>query len=246
MNNIERLDWDSKFFKIEVGRLLLKKDDVFDPIKFKEVAKENFDLIYVFAYEHLLSHTNIKSADLDLVDVMMTMSMPFDKDLFVDSKYVFRNDLSKDELNESYEIAENTSSVSRFFTEEKIGPEKTKLLYRKWVDNAMKKSFSDGMFLVKENNSVVGINLIKVDQKKKEGIVSLIGVNPNYKRLGLGKKLWEQAFGFFSNETEITKVKTSFSLNNTESFNFHLKIGLNKIEEIKYIYHYRKNDDSIQ
>jgi len=53
--------------------------------------------------------------------------------------------------------------------------------------------------------------------------------------------LWEQSFGYWANESKIKICKVPFSIQNLESFNFHLKMGFNKTEEIKYIYHYRNN-----
>ena len=241
MKQIEKLDWDSDFFKIRVGKFLIVNEEEFDPIVFKKEAEQKFDLIYVLSYQKMLSQEKINLANLDLVDIIMTMSKPFKKNEFKKNDYNFRNNLSVNELNDCYEIAEITSVVSRFFDENLIGPKMTKLLYRKWIDNALNNSFSDGMFLIKENNSVIGIHLVKVDKKNKEGIFTLTGVNPNYKRLGLGRKLWEQSFGYFSNETDIEIIKSPFSIKNLDSFNFHLKMGFNKVEEIKYIYHFRNN-----
>ena len=241
MKQIEKLDWDSDFFKIRVGKFLIVNEEEFDPIVFKKEAEQKFDLIYVLSYQKMLSQEKINLANLDLVDIIMTMSKPFKKNEFKKNDYNFRNNLSENELNDCYEIAETTSVVSRFFDENLIGPKMTKLLYRKWIDNALNNSFSDGMFLIKENNSVIGIHLVKVDKKNKEGIFTLTGVNPNYKRLGLGRKLWEQSFGYFSNETDIEIIKSPFSIKNLDSFNFHLKMGFNKVEEIKYIYHFRNN-----
>ena len=123
--------------------------------------------------------------------------------------------------------------------EAKIGPAKTRELYRKWIDNAINKSFADGLFLFKNDESVEGVSVIKTDEKNKIGYCSMNGVNANFKGHGIGKNLWQQACGYWATEKKITLCKVSFSLQNPESFNFHLRLGFNKIEEIKYIYHFR-------
>ena len=239
MKQIERLDWDSDFFKIRIGRVLLNNETNLEPISFLKEAKLNFDLVYVFSYQKMLSFETVFLSNLDLVDVMITMSMPFDKKLHTEKKYNFKNYLTQEEIIQCHNIAEQTSTVSRFYDEILIGPEKTKMLYRKWIDNGVNNSLSDGIFLFKEANSIVGIHLIKVDEKV--GLFTLTGVNSSNKRAGVGRNLWNQAFGFFSNETNIDLIKSPFSFKNTDSFNFHLKMGFNKIEEIKYIYHFRNN-----
>ena len=97
------------------------------------------------------------------------------------------------------------------------------------------------MFLEKNDGCISGIHLIKTDEKNMIVHCSLIGVNTFIRGKGIGKNLWNQAFGYWANEKEIKYCQVPFSLQNMASFNFHLKIGFNKVEEIKYIYHFRNN-----
>ena len=239
MKQVTKLDWDSDFFEKRIGKVLITDENDFDGLLFNEEANGDFDLIYVFSHDKMLSNKNVVLCNLDLVDIMITMSMPFNPDLFKDKEYDFKTSISDKELKECYEISEQTSIVSRFYDEKMIGPKKTKKLYRKWIDNAFTKSFSDGIFVAKESNIIKGIHLIKVDNANKVGYFTLTGVNQNNKKAGFGRKLWEQSFGFFANETDINIIKSPFSQKNLDSFNFHLKMGFNKLEEVKYVYHYR-------
>jgi ribosomal protein S18 acetylase RimI-like enzyme len=94
--------------------------------------------------------------------------------------------------------------------------------------------------LEKNNDDVIGIHLIKTDLINRIGHCSIIGVLDGTKGSGIGSKLWDQALGYWSKDG-INKCMVPFSLQNLPSFNFHLKIGFNKAEEVKNIYHYRKN-----
>lgn len=241
MSLIEHLIWDSNFFELNIGRYIIDDERYFDPIKFQEEAKNNYDLVYVFSFQNMISSSKAFDANLDLVDIMLTMSMPFTKNNYSHNGFDCRTSLTKDEINGCYEIAEQTSVVSRFYNEPLIGPEKAKALYRKWIDNSLNKSFGDGILIEKSNEIITGIHTIKTDYGEKTGFCSLIGVNKDYKGLGIGKNLWEQAFGYWTLLGDINRCLVAFSLKNIESFNFHLKIGFNKIEEIKYVYHYRNN-----
>jgi len=237
---IQYLNWDTEFFGLKIGKIEIFDENNFDPEKFKKQAlDEKYELVYAFKYGEMLPMQKISNASLELVDIMLSMSKKFDKADFIDIPYDFRNELSKGELEDCYYIAEQTSIVSRFYNEPKIGPIKTKELYRRWIDNALNKSYSDGLFILKEHHKVVGFNLIKTDETEKIGYCSLIGVNPKTKGQGIGKKLWLQSCGYWSNEKQINNCKVPFSFKNSQSFNFHLKIGFNKIEETKYIYHFR-------
>jgi dTDP-4-amino-4,6-dideoxy-D-galactose acyltransferase len=241
MQQIERLNWDSDFFGIRIGRSIAECERNFDPIKFYEEAKNNYDLVYVFSHWGMLAGRQTYEAKLDLVDIIITMSMPLLKDTNYDSTFDFRTELTNAEINECYEIAEQISVVSRFYNEPLIGPEKTRALYRKWIDNAINSTYCDGILLTKSGESITGIHVIKTDHKGKTGWCSLIGVDKNCWGMGIGKKLWQQAFSYWKSHEDITKCVVPFSIKNTESFNFHLKIGFNKIEDIRYIYHFRNN-----
>ena len=94
----------------------------------------------------------------------------------------------------------------------------------------------------KEAKEIAGLHIIRTDEKNKIGYTSIIAVDPDLKGRGIGKKLWQQAFNYWVNEKEIEYCKVPFSFRNIESFNFHLKMGFNIIEETKYIYHFRKEN----
>ena len=237
---IQKLDWDTEFFGFKIGKVTIPEEGVFDWSAFKAEAKaENYNLIYVFKTQSVLPNDILLNAHLDLVDIQMTMSRKFEKEQYLDIEYEMRTELNPSEREQCYYIAEETAKVSRFYKEKNIGEAKTKELYRKWIDNALNKSFSDGIFLDKRSGDVSGLHIIKTDRENKTGYFTLTGVNPNYKRMGIGHYLWMQSFAYWAKEADIEIVKSPFSLQNKESLNFHLKRGFDKIEEIKYVYHYR-------
>ena len=241
--NLERLDWDSSFFGLSVGKLVIAASEEFDPDAFKDLAAAGgYDLIYVFALQRMLALEQTLPSKLDLVDIQLTMSQSFQRERFNGLTYAIRKTLSADELHQCYVIAEQTAKVSRFYREPLIGPDMTRQLYRQWVDNSLNTTFSDGLFLVKESDSVIGIHLVKTELDARVGRCSVIGVEASSKRLNVGRRLWDQAFGYWAAESNIESCKVPFSLQNTESLNFHLKVGFNRVEEIKYIYHFRSKD----
>lgn len=242
---IQYLDWDTNFFGIKTGKVELFDESEFDSLTFKQKSlEEKYELIYLFKYGKMLSWEKAITSNIELVDIILTMSMEFNKDRYVNLPYTLRNALSSKELDACYQIAEQISVVSRFYNELKVGPIKTKLLYRKWIDNAINKSFSDGIFLNKKTNNISGIHLIKTDTINKVGFFTLTGVDKKSKGKGIGTSLWRQSFAYWANIHDINIIKSSFSFQNKESFNFHLKNNFKRIEELKYIYHYRNSNIS--
>jgi dTDP-4-amino-4,6-dideoxy-D-galactose acyltransferase len=237
---IERLDWDSEFFGMEVGKMDIQSDTVTNVSEFLHDAN-HFKLIYINSFEKLLSKRFTDIANLELMDVMITMSLNFENALYRDINYKNEDHFSENDLKDCYAIADQVSEVSRFNKEILIGKNKTKTLYREWINNGLNKTFGDGFFIERESNKIIGVHLVEIDRKNKVGYFTLTSVEKNYKNRGVGKKLWKQSFGFFAQETDINVIKSPFSLMNKDSFNFHLKLGFNKIVETKYIYHYRNS-----
>lgn len=238
---ISYLEWDSKFFSLKIGKIEIYHESTFDENRFIESAEqENYDLIYIIKFGEFLPINKSIKIGLFLMDSMITLSLKNNVPKHINNPFLIRNSITEKELSACYKIAEQTSSVSRFANEPLIGVENAKKLYRKWVDNAVNGVFCDGIFLEKNNDDVNGIHLIKTDLKNKIGHCSIIGVLDGTKGSGIGSKLWNQALGYWS-LNGINKCMVPFSIQNLPSFNFHLKIGFNKVEEVKNIYHYRKN-----
>jgi hypothetical protein len=218
------------------------KEYELDRIALSTIAtQEKYDLIYVFKQQNILSPEIVSSAKLELVDIHITMSKTLYERVYLHVDNDFRTILTEKEKQECYKIAEETAVVSRFYKEPLIGEVKTKELYRKWIDNALNKTFSDGLFVHKEGGSIDGIHLIKTDNENRIGYFTLTGVSSSSKRKGIGRNLWMQSFSYWSNKhtPKIEIVKSPFSIQNNDSFQFHLNMGFDKVEEIKYIYCFR-------
>ena len=235
---IEYLPWDTGFFKIKIGKIEYNNDFSLHNLE-EDFFRNKFDLVYLFSKEYIQLEKR-KNLSIDLVDIMITMSCNLDKITIPLTNNELINTLSDEKLLEVYKIAEEISLVSRFSKESLIGVEKTKEFYRKWIDNSLNKSYADGIFIISEKNMVAGIHSIKTDIENQIGYCSIIGVDPSLKGAGIGKRLWYDAFNYWKSLGVIKKCVVPFSLNNKPSFNFHMKMGFNIVEEIKYIYHIKK------
>jgi GNAT superfamily N-acetyltransferase len=120
-----------------------------------------------------------------------------------------------------------------------IGKEGGERLYRKWIDTALDKSFSDGILVERVGGRIVGIFVVKTQDNI--GICPLIGVREDLRNKHLGKKLWNQAFGYWAHfSPPVDLIKVSFSLFNIPAIYFYKSVGFQRIHSIQYIYHYSK------
>ena len=238
--DLEYLAWDSDFFGLNIGKIEIYDEISFDPLIFKRMVEtKKFDLVYIFKYNSILSSSTVINSKIHLMDIIVQMSKIFEPHHYSGHHSEIRNHFSEKELSECYNIAEQTSMVSRFYREPLIARFKTKMLYRRWIDNAINGIFSDGLFVEKLSGKIIGLHLIKTDKKSNVGHCTLIGVHADSKRIGIGKKLWDQSFHFWSKDKEIKKVVVPVSFQNKESLDFHLNLGFTRFDIINYIYHYR-------
>jgi GNAT superfamily N-acetyltransferase len=234
---IEFLDWDSQFFGLKIGRIeslayIPTKEDFLE-----EVRREKYDLIYIFSYADLKDNGFWESVGCRLTDTIVTLSMPFEAEKYRNAYGKCFNELTQSDLDACQKIAETVAPKSRFYREKLIGPELTRKMYRQWINASLDGSFSDGLFMEKIDGKVVGIHTIKTE--KTQGIFTLTGVDPGFLKQGIGRKLWNQSFAFWAaQQSNIIKVTSRFSIRNFASFNFHLAMNFNKIEQVKYIFHY--------
>ena len=207
---IEYLEWDSVFFNLKIGRYIITES--FDYDTFEQIFKKSeYDIVYVICDKILqIKNSNIK---VDLMDILITVSKQFKSMEYDEVQYKLYNELNNTELQQCYDISEQVAVVSRFYTETLIGDTKTKLMYKKWIDNALNKTYSDGIFIEKNGVDVAGVHIVKVDNENNIGYFTLTGVDKKLKQTGIGRKLWNQSYAYFKymNVKKIISVVLSHS-----------------------------------
>ncbi|CAM1354622.1 MULTISPECIES: GNAT family N-acetyltransferase [Tenacibaculum] len=106
------------------------------------------------------------------------------------------------------------------------------------------KYFTNTSFIVKDQNQILGfiIGFISQDNPKL-GYVHFIGVNPEFRKLNLGKKLYAHFFKEAKclklKEIEcVTSIKNKLSINFHKSLGFSIQKGNKEIDGISYFENY--------
>lgn len=87
------------------------------------------------------------------------------------------------------------------------------------------KHFGNTSFIAKINNEIVGFIIAFFSASDMEtGYIHFVGVNPNYRRLGVGKKLY-QHFYKLCKEKSVTKISCITSPINETSITYHHSLG---------------------
>lgn len=226
-----RLDWDSKFFKLNIASLRIKDFSVDFNNALKQIEQSNFDLTF-------LNSKSIPEKYLDIKHFQET-KLKFRKKISdfhkINIKVISYNGESNQEL---IDLAFEAGINSRFKLDPKLSPFFEEF-YIKWLENSLNRSFADDVLIVKNKLGFLGFITLKKEDESSASI-GLIAVNKDSKRTGIGSALIKAAENWVSsNNLQYLKVITQKS--NKNACLFYKNMGFT-LFDTDYIFHiWKKN-----
>ncbi len=226
MNQVNKLEWDSNFFKLEVGDLNL--------INSVLPNCDNFDLIYV---------KTEKGEEIKIKNFEKT---------YTETKIVFRKFLNglKNSCNAVFDISEIDYSIeelnqlayesgkySRFKLDRRIDSNKFFELYELWIINSLNKKFADDIFVYQEDSTIIGFVTYKVTNNY--ATIGLIAVSPNHQGKGIGKQLIDKVENELFKKN-INELRIPTQEENIQACFFYEKLGYKKLEVININHYWKK------
>ena len=226
---IKKLEWDSDFFGIKVGELILNTDT--------EINNElDYDLIYVkLNAEYNLSLKNFTNTFSE-TKILFSKELKTLHSLNNEVKSISETDHDIDQI---YELAFESGKQSRFKLDEKIGKENFEKLYKAWVDNSLNYKFATDVLLYKINADVAGFVTYKIESEI--ATIGLIAVSEIYQGQGIGKKLLQEVENRLI-QNKIQQLNIPTQLENSQACNFY-KNNDYQIIETTNIKHYWHNEN---
>jgi len=233
--HIKKLDWDSDFFKIKIGKLTLTKIEDLENLK----LNSEFDLVYVNSNFNIGELENVsyggtkvdykKELKLNEIESYRTTAI-----INVDSNYFskYEKDLS--------ELAYLSGHQSRFYQDPLFKESDFRKLYDKWLENALNKT-NDNVFLVYHDeliNKPVALltgNVNKVDFNTKVG---LFAVHESQQGKGLGKNMLN-AFEQLGKTSNCNIITIATQKENLGACRFYEASGY-QASQAQFIYHFWK------
>ena len=222
-------EWDSEFFKINIGVLVLPFDYN------KEISGDQFDLIYL---------NTLQDFQVKLINFSETYSenqLCLVKNKLKSSHINVPNIspvsiLNDSEINVLYELAFESGKYSRFKLDKNFSEIDFRKLYKKWVDNSLNLEIADEVLVYKISDIIQGFITYKIYNDGAQ--IGLIGVSKTQQGKGIGKQLIAAVEKrLVSKNIKILKVKTQFQ--NIDACRFYNKLGF-KIEHRIFIKHFWK------
>ncbi len=229
---IEYLDWDSRFFKIKIGKTATKE---LTELQLNEIYSQKsncgYDLVYLFCKNvHPEIEASIFKNNGALVDLKVTYSRIINKKQIIALPEIetYKGPLSSELLN----LVLASGHKSRF-KKDPILTRNFEKLYTQWIKNYMDGNLAKSILVHKTDNSITGF--VTLDSFNGIGKIGLIAVDENTRGKGIGRQLLQAAENWYiSNNIEQCKVVTQ--LDNVEACKLYEKFNYS-IESIDRIYH---------
>lgn len=238
MTKIKRLDWDSSFFNLKIGRidkLEINEEEFFQNLE--DFTNSDFDLIYVFDGIDSVQPTLdggskylMKEVDTKIVYQKDLQSLSVSSDL-KDIKIL--SDVSQEDYESLKHLALESGHMSRYKTDKLFKEGEFERFYETWVDNSINKTIADDIFVYCSDNSIEGF--VSIKYSGAICTIGLIAVSPKLRGQKIGEKLMEMCFRS-GKEKGCSTLYVATQLQNEGACKFYEKFDM-KISEQKRIYH---------
>lgn len=229
---IEHLEWDSRFFKIKIGRVQLFQltESILSELYIHK-AEGGFELIYLFCKEaSSQNEAFIVKKNGALVDLKVTYHKPISPKPLNEIPSI--ENYSGPLTDELLELALASGHQSRFKKDPKLAPFYNSL-YTQWILKSLDGSLADAILVHRTDNKMTGF----VTLKNNAGIgqIVLIAVNAQERGKGIGRQLLQAADNWYRANT-IQHCTVVTQLDNLAACKLYENHGYT-IEKIERIYH---------
>lgn len=231
---INKLNWDSDFFKINVGELIVDDSHSID-----DSCLQNFDLIVV--KQNTDNQIQLKNFDTPFEETKFVFTKKFTSDFVLHNSTheILNTDEYPIDAHLLFDLAFESGKYSRFKLDNHFPDNSFKALYQLWVLNSINKQFADKVYYIKHtDNSIIGFVTLRVH--KNHASIGLIAISDRFQGQGIGKQLLQKVETYcYSNQINELQIPTQKK--NTIACSFYKKNGYSILEET-IIKHYWKNN----
>jgi GNAT superfamily N-acetyltransferase len=227
---INRLDWDSNFFGVETGKLVVEENQIIDSANFND-----FDFVYIFSDLNLSEEQlKIKTGKIHLADqkVVYHKFLKESSDISTDIHSFDKNRLIPEQL---YDLAIQSGHYSRFSTDPNISRSSFERLYKIWLERSVSRDIADEVFVYQIDDLVRGFVTLGIKSGRPD--IGLVAVNAKHRSLGIGAILLQAAENWALTKKHSNEIQVVTQGENKGACQFYEKNGYS-IDSVTYIYHW--------
>lgn len=237
---IEKVEWDSKFFNLNIYRTFLEKIDQECIEKIDNMQKTIcIDLLYYFQnsiYVKNMQLLELNNFDLTQQKIELILDLfDYEKSVSgVETTSVNLFDDHKYNIEDLYKISKQICVNSRFYNDNHFDKSKVEELYELWVYNSYYGKFADKIYIYNRNKNIYGFCIVQIENNNIIRI-SLIGVDQIRERKGIGSIILKKVL-FDYKEKGYKKCLVATQANNINALNFYIKHNF-KIYKSELVFH---------
>ena len=228
--NVKRLDWDSDFFGLRIGRVdIASEEESMMLASQANSLKENYDLIYVFAC-HGLAFPGYNAKLVDEKTVYTMSDLP----CLGEESNVIVWDHARGMTDDLLHLALVSGYCSRFRLDEWFPAGSYERLYSRWIEQSVNHNMATEVFCYMIENVPRG--LITLNRKDATGTIDLVAVHEDFQQRGIGTVLMRHVI-HYAQRKQCEKLSVTTQSKSIGACRFYEKNGF-KVESVTDVWHW--------
>lgn len=227
---IEKLDWDSNFFGLRIGRVEIRnrEENAFITSQESQIRKD-YDLLYVFA-NHGLTFSAPKAR---MMDEKVIYSLSTFSNTIIDKNIISWSE-NQGVPYELLHLALVSGKYSRFKLDDRLPNGSYERLYSQWIEQSVNHAIASEVFCYMIEGVPKG--LVTLNHKNGIGDIGLVAVHEDYQHRGIGTSMMRNAIRY-SKEKRLQKLSVVTQHANTPACNLYEKSGFS-VESVIDVWHW--------
>lgn len=228
---IERLDWDSDFFDLRIGRVNISSEEEVKLLAGQQtLLKNNYDLVYVFAKHGL----DFSAANARLVDEKVVYTLSNNIFHFEANPNIILWGDDKGVTDDLLHLALVSGKYSRFRLDDKFPKGSYERLYSRWIEQSVNGTIASGVLCYMVDDVPKG--LVTVNDDNGKCTIGLVAIHEDLQKKGIGTVMMRHVLNY-AESMHCGQISVATQLENVPACRLYEKSGF-EVESVTDVWHW--------